>query len=240
VNLLHINQFRYRKAAAMLGEPAERNAWSFTPVTVDAQYRWALNAIEVPAGILAQPFFAADNPAASNYGGIGTVMAHELTHGFDDQGRSFDAGGALRDWWSAGAEAAFTERAQCLIDQFSSYSIEPGLAVDGELTLGENIADLGGVSIAYDALLRAHPDEPASHGYDARQQFFLEFAQLYCENVRPELLRQTLMSDPHSPGAIRVNGTLVNVPGFAKAFACRGAAPAAAAVGGRVPGCQIW
>ena len=228
-------------SVAALGQAVNRQAWSMTPITVNASYR-LINAIELPAGILRLPFFAAGSSPAGNYGGIGAVMGHEMTHGFDDSGRNFDGTGLLRDWWSPAVADTFHARTQCLVDQFAGYVVAPGLAIDGALTLGENTADLGGVLVSYDALISSHPhsDEPTRDGYDDRQQFFLAFAQLYCENVRPETESELVMTDPHSPGPFRVNGTLVNVPEFAQVFGCTGPAPAVAAPPGRTDTCQVW
>jgi putative endopeptidase len=238
-NQVSLAQQGLRNSVGALGRTVDRQAWSMTPITVNASYR-LINAIQFPAGILQLPFFAAGSSPAGNYGGIGAVMGHEMSHGFDDNGRNFDGTGLLRDWWSPAVADTFHARTKCLVDQFSGYSVASGLAIDGALTLGENTADLGGVRVSYDALLAAHPDEPARAGYDNRQQFFLAFAQLYCENVRPETESELVMTDPHSPGPFRVNGTLVNVPEFAQAFGCAGPAPAIAAPPGRTEACQVW
>jgi predicted metalloendopeptidase len=186
------------------------------------------------------PFFAIGYSPSSNYGGIGAIMGHELTHGFDDQGRAFDENGALRDWWTPAVADAFRDRAQCLVDQFSSYHVAAGVNVDGQLTLGENTADLGGLLLAYDAMHHAAlKREPERSRLDGDQQFFLAYAQLYCENTSADVARQDALSDPHSPGQFRVNGTLANVPAFAEAFECKGRAPSAGAAG-HSDICQIW
>jgi putative endopeptidase len=238
-NRFALARFGQGNARKALMEPVRRDTWTMTPVTVNASYQLT-NVIQFPAGILQLPFFAEGHSPASNYGGIGTVMGHEMTHGFDDDGRQFDGTGLLRDWWTPGVEAAFRDRSRCLVDQFSGYEALPGLQLDGALTLGENTADLGGIRVAYDALLAAYPQESARDGYDNRQQFFLAFAQINCANIRPERLSEAVMTDPHSPGPFRVNGTLVNVPEFAQAFGCPGAAPAVAAPAGRADICQVW
>ena len=223
-----------------LGQPVARATWTMTPVTVNASYQQT-NAIQFPAGILQLPFFAEGHSPAGNYGGIGFVMGHEMTHGFDDAGSHFDGTGLLRDWWTPAVDAGFRSRAQCLVDQFSGYTVGPGLVVNGTLTLGENTADLGGLRVAYEALMAAHPDELVREGYDGRQQFFLAFSpSSTATNVRPELLSEWVMTDPHSPSWARVNGTLVNVPGFAEAFGCGGLAPTAAVPAGRADICQVW
>ena len=200
-NRFALARFGLSKSIEALGQPVDWGQWSMTPVTVNASYQLT-NTIQLPAGILQLPFFAAGDSAASNYGGIGTVLAHETTHGFDDDGRQFDGTGLLRDWWTPSVEAAFRTRAQCLVDQFSGYLAAPGLGLDGALTLGENTADLGGVRVAYDALVAAHPSEPDRGGYTAKQQFFLAFAQLYCANTRPELLSEEVMTDPALAGTV--------------------------------------
>jgi putative endopeptidase len=238
-NRMALAQRGTRDSIAALAETVRRGSFSMTPITVNASYELT-NTIQFPAGILRLPFFAAGHSPAGNYGAIGAVMGHEMTHGFDDEGRQFDGTGLLRDWWTPNVEAAFRARAQCLSDQFSGYEVEPGVQIDGALTLGENTADLGGIRVAYDALMAAHPEEPAREGYDNRQQFFLAFAQMYCENVRPEIASELAMTDPHSPGRFRVNGTLVNVPEFAEAFHCAGPAPAVTAPAGRTDICQVW
>ncbi len=234
-----LRSFGYSQSIALLGQPYDRHAWNMAPITVNASYLQT-NGLQIPAGILQLPFFKTGNSPASNYGGIGTVMGHEITHGFDDSGRALDGMGRLRDWWTPDTAAGFQTRAQCLVDQFAGYQPLAGLELNGRLTLGENTADLGGVRLALDALGAAHPNEPSRDGYDSRQQFFLSFAQLYCENDRPEYLSELVMTDPHSPGRFRVNGTLVNVPEFAEAFRCPGPAPAIALPTGRTDLCQLW
>jgi predicted metalloendopeptidase len=186
---------------------------------------------------LQPPFFVRGQELVSNYGGIGAVLGHEITHGFDDRGRRFDASGTLHDLWSSDVTAAFEERVQCLADQFSSYEVLPGVYINGKLTLAEVIADLGGLLVAYDAFQRVARAEPI-RGYTASQQFFLAFAQLYCENRRPESSRQQVIHDPHPPAPFRVNGAFLNVPAFAEAFHCDAPAPSIAAWGGQT--CQVW
>jgi predicted metalloendopeptidase len=238
-NRFALAKFGTSGSVKALAQPVDRLAWSMTPVTVNASYELN-NTIQIPAGILQLPFFAAGESPAAKYGAMGTVMAHETTHGFDDDGSQFDGTGLLRDWWTPSVEVAFRNRTECLATQFSNYLVAPGLAIDGELTLGENTADLGGVRVSFDAYKTAHPREPERGGYTGDQQFFLAFAQLYCANTRPELLSELVMTDPHSPSPFRVNGTLVNVPEFSAAFGCAGVAPTTAAPAARADICQIW
>jgi endothelin-converting enzyme/putative endopeptidase len=220
-----------------LAGPVDRSRWGGAPLVVNAWYDPTFNDITFPAGILQRPFFDAGRPAAANYGSIGSIMGHELTHGFDDEGRHLDGLGALRDWWSPAVAAAFDARAACISDQFSSYEPVPGSNVDGKLTLGETIADLGGLKLAYGAFHAS--DGGAGVGapgyFTPDQQFFLAFAQGWCENDRPQYLRSKVTTDPHPPWNDRVNGAVRNVPEFASAFACGAGAPLAP-----VDRCSVW
>jgi putative endopeptidase len=172
---------------------------------------------------------------AANFGALGSVLGHEMTHGFDDQGRHFDGNGTLRNWGTPAVAASFTQRAQCVVDQFDAFEPLPGEHVDGALTLGENIADLGGVNIAFSALFDGNAGEVGGDGFDAKQVFFLAYAQVRCENVRPDLQSQWLLTDPHAPGQLRVNGPLSNLPAFRDAFSCPASAPMV-----RAQGCEVW
>ena len=198
-----------------------------TPPTVNAYYDPQMNNINFPAGILQPPFF--DNKAddAVNFGGIGMVIGHELTHGFDDQGRQFDAQGNLRDWWTPADAKAFEEREACIADEYASFTPVPGVHLNGKLTLGENTADNGGVRIALMALLNTigSQNQKKIDGFTPEQRFFLSFGQIWCENQREEALRLRAQTDPHSPGKDRVNGVVQNMPEFQKAFACKAASP---------------
>ena len=193
-----------------------------TPDMVNAYFSPSLNEIVFPAGILQPPFFDLSMDDAVNYGGIGVVIGHEMTHGYDDQGRKFDANGNLNDWWTPADEKAFVERSQKLVDEFNSFEVLPGLHVNGELTLGENLADLGGVTIAYEALQRVLAKDPSKRktidGFTPEQRFFLSFAQVWRINVRDAEARRLITVDPHSPGKCRANGTLMNQPEFIEAF----------------------
>jgi putative endopeptidase len=196
-----------------------------------------MNNINFPAGILQPPFFQVDMDDAVNFGGIGMVVGHELTHGFDDEGRQFDAKGNLHDWWTPGDAKEFQQRASCVAQQYSKFSVAPGANVNGELTLGENTADNGGTRIALMALLNtlAGKNKPVIGGYTPEQRFFLAFGQIWCENEREEALRLQVQTDPHSPARYRVNGVVQNMPEFQKAFSCKVGQPMAPA-----NACRVW
>ena len=220
--------------ANSVGTAVDRSDFFLSPDTPNAAYRPQSNDITIALPILQTPFYGEARPAAFAYGGLGVVVGHELTHAFDDQGRHYDGSGAIADWWSESAAAEFEQRAQCLVDQYDAYEPVPGSHVNGSLTLGENIADLGGTRLAY-AAFEALPGRSSSGGFSAEQQFFLALAQVHCSSYSPELQAQLLLSDPHSPDALRVNGVMRNLPEFAQAFSC--AAGAALAPEDR---CQIW
>jgi putative endopeptidase len=222
-----------------LGKPVDRKEWSMTPPTVNAYYSPAQNNINFPAGILQPPFFTNTADMAVNFGGIGAVVGHELTHGFDDQGRHFDAEGNLRDWWTKQDSEEFNKRADCLVKQYSSFSPIEGVNLNGRLTLGENGADNAGIRLAYMALLSAlqdgSVDKERMDEYTPEQRFFLGYAQIWCENTRPEASRNLARTNPHSPGEFRVIGTLQNQPEFARAFGCSAGQPMVSA-----HGCRVW
>jgi endothelin-converting enzyme/putative endopeptidase len=205
-----------------IGKPVDRQEWMMAPQEVNAYYNWGLNEIVFPAGILQPPFFVRDGPDAVNFGAIGMIMGHELTHGFDDEGRQFDANGNLRDWWTPAVSAEFDRRAACLVDQYDRYVAVDEVRLDGRLTLGENIADLGGVKLAHSAygVLREKRPEPGVAGFTPDQVFFLAYAQSWCAIVRPEQARHDAADDYHSPPKWRVNGPLSNLPAFQEAFSC--------------------
>ena len=222
-NLLNANAFEVRRQIAKIGTAVSRAEWGMTPPTVNAYYNPTTNEITFPAGILQPPFFDAAADDAVNYGGIGSVIGHELTHGFDDQGRQFDAAGNLRDWWTAEDAMRFADRARRVVAQFNGYIAVDTLHVNGELTLGENIADLGGLAIAFDAFQRSlagKPRPPAIDGFTPEQRFFIAAGQTWRNLTRPETARLRALTDPHSPPRWRVNGPMSNVPAFAKAFGC--------------------
>ena len=234
VNVEEANTFDFNRNLAKLGKPVDRSEWGMTPPTVNAYYSPSGNEIVFPAGILQPPFFDPKADDASNYGGIGAVIGHEMTHGFDDQGRQYDANGNLKDWWTAADKQNFQTRADLVASQFDSFVAVDNLHVNGHLTLGEDIADLGGLKIAYLAFEKSQVGKPKVGrigGYTPEQRFFLSFAQIWRQNVRPEALRLSLATDPHAPNKFRVLGPIANLPEFAQAFPCpAGDAPKTARV----------
>ncbi|AKU99314.1 Metallopeptidase [Labilithrix luteola] len=225
-NTQRASAFEYRRQLAKIGKPVDRYEWQMSPPTVNAYYDAQLNEMVFPAGILQPPFYSNTASMPANYGGIGMVMGHELTHGFDDEGRQFDAEGNLKDWWSKAVDTEFERRASCVQKQFDDYVVLGDLHVNGKLTLGENIADLGGVKLAHRAM-KAKASSPAPAGatgkseFTPEQEFFLGFAQGWCGKLRDEALRHLVSTNPHSPPNLRVNGPLSNLPEFAQAFACQ-------------------
>jgi putative endopeptidase len=220
-NVMAAHAFDVRYRLDKIGKPVDRDEWHMTPPTVNAYYNPNLNEIVFPAGILQPPFFdpKADDPL--NYGAIGTVIGHEMTHGFDDQGRKYDAAGNLRDWWLPEDELRYKERAAKIAAQYGGYVALDDQHINGQLTLGENIADLGGVKIAHVALQKALRDKPEAgkiDGFTPEQRFFLAYAQIWRGKMRPEAQRLRLLTDPHSPGRFRVLGPLFNMPEFFEAF----------------------
>ena len=231
-------RFWIAKDLLKIGKPVDRTEWGMTPPEVNAYYSPNMNEIAFPAGILQPPFFSSMSSPAANYGAIGAVIGHELTHGFDDEGRQYDANGNLKDWWSPSVSDLFTKKASCLVDQYSSFSVAEGSHVNGKLTLGENIADLGGLKIAYQAyhLARAgQPPAPLVAGLSENQQIFVSFAQVWCTKSTPEYDLKQIATDPHSPARFRVNGVVANLPEFAQAFGCSAGTPMAP-----VNRCSIW
>ncbi len=221
-----------------IGKPLDRTEWGMTPPTVNAYYRAQLNEIVFPAGILQPPFFDRNATPAVNLGGMGMVVGHELTHGFDDQGRKFDAAGNLADWWTPASGKGFDERAACVKTQFDGYVAVDDVKLNGALTLGENTADLGGLKLAYMALqayVKAHPEQMKPSRYSPDQQFFLGFAQAWCGKTRPQAARVQAQTDPHSTPEWRVNGPLSNLASFQQAFGCKAGQPMV-----RAPRCEIW
>jgi putative endopeptidase len=222
-NYLNARSFDVRADLDKLGKPVDRGEWFMTPPTVNAYFNPALNEIVFPAGRLQPPFFHASYDEGANYGGIGGTIGHEMSHGFDDQGRQYDAKGNLVDWWTAADAKNYTERAKVVEDQYSAYTVLDSLHVNGKLTLGENLADVVGVSVAYDALEKALAGKSKAKidGFTPEQRFFLAYAQARRGNSRDEALRLQIATDPHSPGRFRVNGPLANMPEFATAFGCK-------------------
>jgi endothelin-converting enzyme/putative endopeptidase len=223
----HMRAMAYENARDLkkIGKPLDRTLWLMTPPTVNAYYEPPMNEIVFPAGILQPPFFNKEATDAVNFGSMGMVVGHELTHGFDDEGRQFDAKGNLTDWWTPESGKAFVDRVSCVKRQFDGYVSIDDLHVNGALTLGENVADLGGLKLAFAAMrayAKAHPERTAAPSrFTSEQQFFLGHAQAWCTNIRPEEARRRVTVDPHSPPRYRVNGPLSNLPQFQQAFGCK-------------------
>jgi endothelin-converting enzyme/putative endopeptidase len=226
----------YQRRIEKIGKPTDKTEWGMTTPTVNAFYSPQNNSITFPAGILQPPFFDPQRDIAYNYGGIGAVIGHEMTHGFDDQGRKFDGEGNLRDWWTAADGAEFEKRAACVANEYSGFTAVDDVKLNGRLTLGENTADNGGIRIALMALLNTlKGKEDKVDGLTPEQRFFVGYGQIWCENSSPEERRNRAMTDPHSPGRYRVNGVLQNMPEFQKAFSCKATQPM---VSGNA--CRVW
>jgi putative endopeptidase len=219
-NIKRAGEFQFKRDMADAGKPVDKSRWDMTPQTVNAYYNPLGNEIVFPAAILQPPFFDANADDAFNYGAIGAVIGHEISHGFDDQGRRYDASGTLRDWWTPADEKAFTERTAKLAKQYDAYEPLPGLHVNGKLTMGENIADLAGLKMALAAYKRSLGGKPAKviDGTTAEQRFFIGFARVWRSKSRPEWLRQRVTADPHSPEMYRTNGVVTNLDAFYEAF----------------------
>jgi len=219
-NVRRARELEHRRQLAKLGKPIDRDEWLLTPQTVNAYYNPPMNEIVFPAAILQPPFFDPAADDAVNYGAIGAVIGHELSHGFDDQGRQYDGAGNLRDWWTFEDAARFTERAGRLVTQYSSFKVLDGRAVNGQLTLGENIGDLSGLAVAYKAYRISLGDAaaPVLDGFTGPQRFFLGWAQIWRRKFRDDELRLRLLTDPHSPAEFRVNGVVANMTEFHEAF----------------------
>jgi len=223
-NQIAVREYERRRELARIGQPLDRAEWGMTPPTVNAYYNPQMNEIVFPAGILQPPFFDPNADDAVNYGGMGAVIGHEMTHGFDDQGAQFDAQGNLRNWWSASDLEKFKRGTGLVASQFDSYTVLDSVHVNGRLTLGENLADLGGLSVSYAALEKALAQKgrpPLIDGFTPEQRFFLAWAQIWRQNITPEATRVRINTDPHAPGLWRVNGPLSNMPQFAAAFGCK-------------------
>src|SRR5882757_3799046 len=223
-NVRRSQEFEENRDLAKIGKPVDRSEWGMTPPTVNAYYSSTFNEIVFPAGILQPPFYDPNADDAVNYGGMGAVIGHEISHGFDDRGSQFDGQGNLRNWWTPDDRKNFDERAQCIVDQFNSYEVEPGLHQNGKLVLGESIADLGGLTIAYAAYeksLEGKPRPPEKDGFTPEQRFFLGWTQVWGANERIEYARLQTNTDPHPLARFRGNGPLSNMADFAKAFGCK-------------------
>ena len=238
-NMRRAEAFEFHREVNKIGKPVDRTEWEMTPPTVNAYYDPSMNEIVFPAGILQPPFFNSKADDASNYGAMGAVIGHELSHGFDDEGRQFDAQGNLVNWWTPEDLKRFDERASCIVKQFDSYVVEDSLHENGKLVEGESIADLGGMTIAYAAFQRT--TEAQSHtkidGSTPDQRFFLSFAQIWAANVRPQYARLLVSTDPHPIPRFRVMGPLSNTPAFARAFNCKPGDPMVRPPAER---CRIW
>jgi endothelin-converting enzyme/putative endopeptidase len=229
--------FEFRREVNRIGKPVDKLEWSMTPPTVNAYYSPAMNNINFPAGILQTPFYFKGGDEAANYGAIGAVVGHELTHGFDDSGRQYDGAGNLRAWWTAEDAKNFKDRADCLVSEYGNFVASGDVKQNGRLTLGENGADNGGLRLAYMALMDslANHTLPVKDGYTPEQRFFLAWGQVWCQNVTDEAARLQALTNPHSLGRYRVNGVVQNMPEFQKAFGCKAGEPMVSP-----NACRIW
>ncbi|HYK16381.1 MAG TPA: M13 family metallopeptidase [Bryobacteraceae bacterium] len=230
-------EFEVRRQLNKIGKPVDRSEWLMTPQTVNAYYYPPENSINFPAGILQPPFFDNKMDPPVNYGAVGAIIGHELTHGFDDEGRKFGPQGNLMDWWTPEDAREFERRANCFVQEYSAMLAVDNVHINGQLTLGENTADNGGMRLAFLALMDSLNSHPAASidGFTPEQRFFLAFGQSWCTNVRPEAARLRAQTDPHSPPKDRVNGVVQNMPEFEKAFSCRVGQPEV-----RMPSCRVW
>ena len=240
-NIERADEFEAKRQINKIDKPLDRKEWGMTPPTVNAYYSGSFNEIVFPAGILQPPFFDKNVDDAVNFGGIGLVIGHELTHGFDDQGRKFDPHGNLHDWWTAQDGKEFEQRVSCVANEYSNFVAVDDLKLNGRLTLGENTADNGGARIALMALEQMIADDrngkeaQTIDGYTPEQRFFLGFGRVWCEKRRPEIARARVLTDPHSPGKYRVNGVVQNMPEFQKAWGCKAGQPMVAE-----NACHVW
>ncbi len=236
-NVERATRFNARHELDKIGKPVDHTEWSMTPPTVNAYYDAQMNDINFPAGVLQPPLYDPKMDDAPNYGNTGGTIGHELTHGFDDEGRQFDAHGNLKDWWTEQDAKAFTERAQCVVDQYAQYTVVDDIKINSKLTEGEDIADLGGLILAWMAWKDQTKNQELTprDGLTPQQRFFVGYAQWACENDRPENLRVSAVTDPHSPGKYRVNGLVVNMPEFAQAFSCQAGQPMV-----KEDRCRVW
>jgi putative endopeptidase len=235
-NSLRADEFEFQRQLNKIGKPVDAAEWGMSPPTVNAYYDPQMNNINFPAGILQPPFYDNDMDDAVNFGGIGMVIGHELTHGFDDEGRQFDAEGNLKDWWTPEDAKEFDQREACVVGEYSKFTVA-GVNVNGKLTLGENTADNGGARVALMALEKELANKSRSEigGYTPEQRFFLSFGQVWCTNSRDEAERLQVQTDPHSPARFRVNGVVQNMPEFQKAFSCKVGQPMVPA-----NACHVW
>jgi endothelin-converting enzyme/putative endopeptidase len=229
--------FESHRQLAKIGKPVDRGEWGMTPPTVNAYYNPQMNDINFPAGVLQPPLFDPKEDDAPNYGNTGSTIGHELTHGFDDEGRQFDGQGNLKDWWTPEDAKGFEERINCVRDQYAQYTIVDDIKINSKLTSGEDVADLGGTLLAYIAWKSAEEGKQLEDrdGFTPDQRFFIGFAQWACENERPENLRANAITNPHSPGKYRINGIVSDLPEFQKAFNCKAGQPMV-----REKMCKVW
>jgi endothelin-converting enzyme/putative endopeptidase len=229
--------FESHRQLNKIGKPLDRGEWGMTPPTVNAYYNPQMNDINFPAGVLEPPLYDIKLDDAPNYGNTGSTIGHELTHGFDDEGRQFDAKGNLRDWWTPQDAENFTKRAQCVVDQYAQYTVIDDIKINSKLTEGEDVADLGGTILAWAAWKAAEQGKQLENrdGFTPDQRFFIGLAQWACENERPENQRVNAITDPHSPGKYRINGVVVNMPEFQQAFSCKAGQPMV-----KENRCRVW
>ena len=238
-----VSAFAFQRQLGKIGHPPDNSEWGMTPPTVNAYYNAAANDINFPAGILQPPFYFKGGDDAANYGAIGAVVGHELTHGFDDSGRQYDGDGNLREWWTEEDAKQFKERADCIVQEYAAFKVTADTNQNGKLTLGENGADNGGVRLAFMALMDAiakldaagGKSMPAVADFTPQQRFFLAYGQVWCQNISEEAARLQALTNPHSLGRYRVNGVVQNMPEFQKAFGCQAGQPMVSE-----KGCRIW
>ena len=239
-NQERVRQFNFARDLAKIGKPVDKGEWYMSPPTVNAYYNPQQNNVNFPAGYFQPPFFNDKEDDAANYGDMGSTIGHELTHGFDDEGRQFDKDGNLKEWWTKDDETKFKQKAQCMVDQYDAIEAVPGVHLNGKLTLGENLADLGGLWLAWiawqDKAQAEHVDMAArSDGYTPEQRFWIAYAQQWCTDTRPEQLRSQAQADPHAPDEYRTNSVLQDLPDFARSFSCKPGDKMVAA-----KPCRIW
>ena len=232
--------FDFARDMAKIGKPVDKGEWEMSPPTVNAYYEPQQNNVNFPAGYFQPPFFSGKEDDAANYGDMGSTIGHELTHGFDDEGRQYDKDGNLKDWWTQGDEQKFNDRAECMVKQYDAIEAVPGVHLNGKLTLGENLADLGGLWLAWlaweEKAEAAHRDMAAKmDGYTPDQRFWIAYAQQWCTQTRPEQLRTQAQTDPHAPDEYRANTVLTDLPEFAKSFSCKKTAPMVSP-----KPCRVW
>jgi endothelin-converting enzyme/putative endopeptidase len=229
--------FESRREFAKIGKPVDRTEWDMTPPTVNAYYDPQMDDINFPAGVLQPPLFDPKMDEAPNYGNTGATIGHELTHGFDDEGRQFDATGNLRDWWTKKDADEFVKRASCISDQYAQYTVVDDIKINSKLTLGEDTADLGGTILAYMAWKDATREKNLTPigGFTPQQRFFIGMAQWACGDERPENKRLNAVTNPHSPNEYRINGVVSDMPEFAAAFSCKAGQKMV-----RPRACRVW